>query len=154
MNEREKKEETSEESRKKYSRQSRPRCEWHWEGAWSSATTSTTARCGVEGIFSDFSGQPQGPSVVLEVSCTLYETDNLWCKPASKTQSCRDVRHGALPSDPRLRHGRIPIFFREQKESRILKQIVRRKYFSRCTWIIYHDNKVRNNQFIKSLTIR
>lgn len=68
------------------------------------------AKCGVEGTFSDFFGQPQGPSVVLEASCNLYGRCNLWCKPASKRRSCQDVRHGAPPSDPGLRRGRIPIF--------------------------------------------
>lgn len=141
---------------RKHSRQSRPRCEWHWGEAWSSATTSTTAKCGVGGTFSDSSGQPQGPGVAPEVSCSLYGRCNLWRKPASKTRSCWDARHGAPPSDPGLRHGRTPVlfyFFREQRESGMLKKIVYRKCPSGCTLIIYCDNEIYNNQFVVALML-
>lgn len=94
----------------KHLRPSRPRYEWHWAEAWSSATTSTTARCGVGGISSSFSGRLGGPGVALGASDSLYETSNLWCRLASKIRSCWDVHHEVPPSDPGLQHGRIPIF--------------------------------------------
>lgn len=97
-------------SKRLYSRPSRPRREWRWVKAWSSATTCTTARCGVGGTFSDFSGRPREPGVAPGVSCSPYGICNLWCKLASRTRSCWDARREVPPSDPGLRHGRIPIF--------------------------------------------
>lgn len=100
----------AEQNMKRHSRPSRPRYEWRWGEAWSSATTSTTAKCGVGGTSSSSSGRPRGPDVAPGVSCNPYGTDNLWCRPASRTRSCWDARRGAPPSDPGLRHGRTPIF--------------------------------------------
>lgn len=94
---------------KRHLRPFRPRCEWRWGEAWSSATTCTMAKCGVGDTSSDFSGRPGGRGVALGASCNLYEKGNLWCKLASKTQSCWDARRGVPPSDPGLRHGRTPI---------------------------------------------
>jgi len=107
---------------KRYLRPSRPRCERRWVEAWSSATTSTTARCGVGGISSSSSGQLQEPNVVPGVSYSLYGTGNPWCKLASRTRSCQDAHREALPSDPGLRHGRIPIFSRSKEEMKHWKK--------------------------------
>lgn len=131
---------------KRHLRPSRPRCEWHWAEAWSSATTYTTARCGVGDTSSSSSGRPREPSVVPGVSCSLYGTGNPWCKLASRIRSCWDARREVLPSDPELQHGRTPIFFFRSEEE--IKHWVREKVIvchngsSRCTTIIERDNKI------------
>lgn len=135
---------------KRYSRPSRPRCEKRWVEAWSSATTSTMARCGVGGISSSSSGQLQEPNVVPGVSYSLYGIGNPWCKLASRTRSCQDAHREALPSDPGLRHGRIPIFSRSKEEMKkiALKKIALITDLVRCTSITECDNKIYIDWFI------
>lgn len=113
---------------KRHLRPSRPRCEWHWAEAWSSATTSTTARCGVGDTSSSSSGRPREPSVAPGVSCSLYELCNPWCKLASRIRSCWDARREVLPSDPELQHGRTPIFFSEAKKKLNIEWERKRSY--------------------------
>lgn len=129
----------------RYSRPSRPRCEWRWVEAWSSATTSTTARCGVGGTSSDSSGRPRGPSVAPGASCNPYGSGNPWCKLASRTRSCWDARHEAPPSDPGLRRGRIPIFPEAKRKWNIKRDRHNEPW---CTSIIERDNKTDNGRFI------
>lgn len=99
-------------------RRSRPRYGWRWGEAWPSATVCTRARSSTWGISSSSSGTLGGPNVVLAVSWTLSWTSNLWPRIASRWRFCSNVRHAILPSDPRLRHGRIPVICLRRRVSK------------------------------------
>lgn len=92
----------------KYLRQFHPRYGWRWGEVWPFATICTMAMCGAWGICASFSGTLGEPNVVLATSWIPFWKGNHGPKIASRWQSYQDVRHEVLPSDPRLRHGRIP----------------------------------------------
>lgn len=124
-----------------YVQRARPRYVWRWGGAWPSAKASTMARYGAWGTCGDCVVRLGEQDVVPGVSGSPFLWGIPWRRLASKIRSCWDVRHGTLPSDPRLRRGRIPVFLfifeigrREQKKKcPIRNDSILHRFYVVCT---------------------